>query len=93
MEIQDPIKFFDQWRDTAQKNSDIYDEVFIKTHSTIEKEKDLHFLTEYNSILKPVNVLSLQDIEGFLVTFPRGFLLKSGKSVISSEGVDNKLYM
>jgi phospholipase D1/2 len=89
--LEDPIQVDDEFRSISYSNTEIFKKVFIKIHETLEDESDLHFLTEYQKNVEPQHVEELKKIEGFLVHYPRNFLINSSSAKIS-EAID-KLFI
>lgn len=94
-EISDPVSFFSTWTTIAQKNTDIYIKVFQKIHDTIKNPNDLHYLAEYNQILKSKDIQEIEKITGFIVNFPKDFLCEAPKPkpIIQKESTENLYYM
>lgn len=94
-EISDPIQFFPIWQKIAQKNTEIYIKVFQKIHDTIKSPYDIHYLTEYNRILKAKDHSELTKIIGYIIQFPKDFLLSGTKPspILQNESNENLFYM
>eukprot|EP01080_Neovahlkampfia_damariscottae_P005093 gene5093-8692_t len=90
--LEDPILFDDELRKISNSNSKIFKNVFVKIHDTVEDESELHYLTDYQKYLEPKNVHQLKNIEGFLIDYPRNFLIKSSSDAKISEAID-KLFI
>lgn len=75
--IKDPISFFHKWKEIADKNTNLFLEVFQKLHDNVFLEKDLKLLIDYGKKIKPQNVHKLKLIQGHLVNFPLDFLKDS----------------
>jgi phosphatidylserine/phosphatidylglycerophosphate/cardiolipin synthase-like enzyme len=91
----DPIAYFDRWVEIAEHNGKIFDHVFIKTHSNIKTLHEIKYLSEYNENIKPRDLEKLKELIGYLVPFPRDFLIDmpKPKSITLNELKENLYYM
>eukprot|EP01080_Neovahlkampfia_damariscottae_P006568 gene6568-10731_t len=87
--MEDPIQFFDKFVEIANKNTDIFNKVFKTIHSTITTESELQHLINFNQKDKVDNLELLDDLEGYLVTYPKGFLSKSKKNQQLTKELDS----
>ena len=90
-ELIDPITCFDYLKNIAELNTKIYENVFIKLHSTISHDFELKCLIDYHKNYKKnvkKNVELLKDVKGYLVTYPREFLDHSDKSTHFTQKID-----
>ena len=77
--IQDPVLFYDEFRKIAASNQEIYIDVFQKTVENLEDPKEAKIISDYNHTLKARNVERLQDIQGYVVPYPKKLFSKSYK--------------
>jgi len=91
-EFVDPIKFYDTWKQIAYDNEFIYTSVFGKLENNIRKTDDLHYLSEYSSVLKARDPKKLSKLRGYVIPFPKDFLADSYTDPSHQSTKINKFY-
>ena len=75
-EVIDAVEFYKKWRTISEDNRDIYVEVFQRTVENLESSKDALIIQQYNHVLKAKNPEKLQNLQGYVVPYPKKIFSK-----------------